>query len=110
MLVDDRSPVLPERLGPEATVGTRRLLATAGQEERDDALNVAVARFERRLTDESAGLRLDIAGVRQEISAQGALLRREFSDQRFELLKWTFAFWVGQALATLTLIGVLLAR
>ena len=110
MLAEDVPSVAHERVRPEATVETRRLLETASLQEQDHVLNAAVTRFERRLSDECSCLRFDMTAVRQEIAKQGALLRQEFSDQRFELLKWAFAFWVGQTLATILLIGVVLAR
>jgi hypothetical protein len=85
-------------------------LETAYEKERHDNLTNALERCERRITDETASLRLDIVAVREEVTAQGGRLRQELNDHQFELLKWAFAFWVGQTLATLTLIGVVLAR
>lgn len=61
----------------------------------DDALNVAVERFERRLAEEGGRLRVEVAGVRTEV--QG--LRVEMSDRNAELLKWLLAFFVGQTAA-----------
>jgi hypothetical protein len=49
------------------------------------SLGEAEARFERRLLEETAKLRLDMA------------------DLKFDLLKWSFLFWVGQ-LAVLVLV------
>ena len=33
---------------------------------------------------------------------------REMSDLRFDLLKWTFLFWVGQLAATIAVLNVML--
>jgi hypothetical protein len=35
-------------------------------------------------------------------------LRQEMADLRFELLKWTFLFWVGQLFAVAGLVAVLI--
>ena len=56
-----------------------------------DAHRLATESFERRLTDEVGKLRLDI------------------SNLRFELLKWSFLFWIGQV-AALTAVFSLLLR
>ena len=79
-------------------------------------------RFERRLTDETTKLRVEMvqgfaalrqelseglsqvrqemtvgqSTLRQEMTAGFAALRQEHADTRFELLKWAFVFWVGQ--------------
>jgi hypothetical protein len=43
------------------------------------------------------GMRADIAGVRAEIAVN-----------KFELLKWAFAFWVGQLVGVAGIVGLLL--
>jgi hypothetical protein len=133
MEVGDVAPALQERLGPAATVGLLALFATARQERTVDVTTVAVERFERRLGDEISAVRLEIAGLREELRtsntslreemhagdaslreemhAMGASLRQELrdgdaalrqdmSELKFDLLKWSFVFWVGQTFAT----------
>ena len=53
-------------------------------------LNVAAERFERRLTEEISGLRIDLV--------------RELHVMRADLFKWSFLFWIGQLA---TVIGAL---
>jgi hypothetical protein len=68
-------------------------------------------RFERRLTEETSKLRVEmaqgfgavrqelasgLAAVRQEMAAGLGGLRQEMAEQRVELLKWAFLFWAGQ--------------
>ena len=93
-------------------------------------------RFERRLVEETSKLRLEVADVRQEMRQGFADVREEFgkvreefgnvrheignvrheigtlrlglADDRFELLKWAFIFWVGQFFAVVTLMLVLI--
>ena len=55
-----------------------------------DAHRIATESFERRLTDETAKLRLDMA------------------DMKFELIKWNFLFWIGQLAALTGILGFML--
>lgn len=48
-------------------------------------LSIAVERFERRLVEEFAELRVTVV--------------REIHDGRVETFKWTFLFWIGQVAA-----------
>jgi DNA anti-recombination protein RmuC len=156
MDVEQVAPALQQRLGTEATVGLLALLDVAKQEWAADVITAAVDRFERRLTTESAGLRVSMteqgaqlrremaeqgAQLRQEMAAQGAQLRQEMAEQigklrqemieqngrlrvdmaelgarvekdnaesRFALLKWSFAFWIGQVVAMAAVMAVML--
>jgi len=121
---------LQERLGAEATNGLVRLFNTAQAEWTANVVNLAVERFERRLVEEIAGVRVEMARsearlleeitrqcatLRQEIGQQGqetarlgAELRQETAANRFELLKWSFLFWIGQVVAVVGLVGVML--
>jgi len=76
-------------------------------------------RFERRLVEETSKLRVDVAQFRGEMQVDSAHLRGDlqkgFADLRgevatgrFELLRWSFGFWVAQLVAVAGIIGVLL--
>ena len=76
-------------------------------------------RFERRLTEETSKLRVEMASLRsdlrqemgalrQEMTEGFASLRQALADQRFDILKWAFLFWVGQFFAVAGLIAVLI--
>lgn len=80
-------------------------------------------RFERRLMEENSKLRIEMAqgfaalrqemaagfaALRQEIAANTSALRQEMAEQRFEILKWAFLFWVGQFFAVAGLMAVLI--
>ena len=87
-------------------------------------------RFERRLVETSSALRLEIAGLRQEMrdgfaalrqemdgrvgavekEMHGgfAVLRHEIAMRHADLLKWSFLFWIGQVAVVAGLFGVLL--
>ena len=65
---------------------------TAIQEIREDVLAMASERFERRLAEETAALRVE---MHNGFSA----IRKEMAEQRVELLRWSFLFWLGQIAA-----------
>jgi hypothetical protein len=111
-----------------------RLFNAAQAEWTANVVKLAVERFERRLVEEIAGVRVEMARsearLREEIARQGATLRQEIGQQgvtlgqetarlgvelrqemavnRFELLKWSFLFWIGQVVAVVGLVGVML--
>jgi len=95
-------------------MGLVRLFDVARVEWTTGVVNLSVERFERRLVEEIATVRVEMArsevSVREEIAQQGAKLREALAQQgaalrveiatnRFELLKWSFLFWVGQVIA-----------
>lgn len=92
---------LRERLGADATGGLVHLLDHALREGRADVIAACTERFERRLVEEVAGVRVQLAQV------EGAL-RQEMAAGRVELLKWCFLFWIGQVVAMTGIIGVML--
>jgi hypothetical protein len=152
---------LREQLGADATLGLTEVFDAARSEWVADVTELSADRFERRLTEEIGGLRVDVlkhgaslrqelanirldmtagdAALRQEIAAGHAALRQEMgrgddalrqemtvgftavrqqiSDLRldmttmkFDLLKWSFAFWVGQVLAVAAILSLFLRR
>jgi len=147
---------LQERLGSEATHDLVRLFDTARFEWTADVVSLSLERFDRRLVEELARLRIDMAqegaGLREKLAQQGADLRERLAQQgadlreklaqqgaslrgeiaavrtdlksdmqegfasirqematnRFELLKWSFLFWIGQVFAIVGLVGAML--
>lgn len=76
-------------------------------------------RYERRLVEETSALRVELAGVEgrvtDRIAQSEGTLRHEIGslESRMEkrmgdLLKWSFAFWVGQVVAMTAIMNVLL--
>ena len=55
-----------------------------------DVLESAADRFERRLSEETGNLRVDMARMETR------------------LVRWMFVFWLGQLGVTLTVVGVIL--
>jgi len=92
---------LRERLGDTATLGLLELLESEQHTWSEHVLSVATDRFERRLTEE-------ISGLRTELHDGLASVRAEIATTRVELLKWSFAFWVGQVAVMAGLLSFML--
>ena len=71
----------------------------------EHVLSIAAERFERRLADEIAKLRVDLT---REMHEGFAALRKEMADHRVEMFKWSFLFWMGQVATTAGLIAFML--
>ena len=84
------SAAVADKLGHEATTGLVELL----DHENEQMLNLAAERFERRLTEEISGMRVDIV--------------RELHAMRVDLFKWSFLFWIGQVAAVVGVIALML--
>ena len=57
---------------------------------KNDVLEVAADRFERRLTEETSAMRVEMARMQTS------------------LIRWMFVFWLGQIGVTLAVVGVVL--
>jgi len=95
------SAALSDRLGREATDGLLELVESTRTEWTEHVLTLAEARFDRRLTQEISTLRVDFT---RELHQGLAAIREEIAAVRVELIRWSFAFWVGQIAV---MIGVL---
>ncbi|MBI4887956.1 MAG: hypothetical protein HY824_12755 [Acidobacteria bacterium] len=62
---------------------------------------LASDRFERRLVEE-------IAGVRVEMHQGFGVLRQEMASLRVEWLKWSFLFWIGHVGITLGVVAYMI--
>lgn len=92
-------------------------MSPTGHDVDEDLMEQLSDRFERRLVEESSKLdakisdvRLEVAGVRSEMREGFAAVRGDMARNRFELLKWAFAFWIGQFFATAALLTALARR
>jgi len=77
--IENVSEALSERLGIEATVGLVETLGVARREWEDDVIGRAIERFEQRLTNQVADLKIAVGSVQ-------ATLREEMAAQKVELL------------------------
>jgi hypothetical protein len=80
------------RLGQDAARELGEILDSDQQTWSERMLTLTTERFERRLIDEVAKLRVDLA------------------KDRFEVLKWMFLFWIGQLAAMSAVMSFLLRK
>ena len=92
-------------VGELAGVRTEMARGEARLREEIASVRVEMARGEDRLHGEISQTR---AMLREEVAQQGTLIRQEIATNRFELLKWSFLFCVGQVIAVVGLVGVML--
>jgi hypothetical protein len=71
-----------------------------------------IERFERRLAEETAALRVEMAhletGLRGDMARLETGMRGDMASLRAELLKWAFLFWVGQLAGVAAIVGIML--
>ena len=72
---------------------------------KEEVLDAASDRFERRLAIEMSDLRVEVCAMIHEDLTR---LRQELATARVEMLKWSFAFWVGQVVAIAGLLAFML--
>ncbi len=107
---------LRERLGDDGMAGLHIVVSDAGRQWKDDVLSIAGERFEKRLSEEMGGLRLEMArefaatriDLRGEIAAVRIEVAVGLAETRSELLKWSFLFWIGQVAAVSAMMAFLL--
>ena len=80
--------------GREATLGLLDLIDTSQMAWSERVLNIAVERFERRLSEDVGRLRVDLI--------------KEIHDGRSETIRWLLAFWLGQFFAFAGLLAFML--
>lgn len=91
---------------------TLRLEMSQGFSALRQEMAAAIGAVRQEMAGSTAGLRQEMAAstaaLRQEMAAGTASLRQEMSDQKFDILKWAFLFWVGQFFAVASLMAVLI--
>ena len=66
------------------------MLEAAQRNWKEEVLETACDRFERRLSEEVGGLRIEMA------------------QMHVSLVRWMFVFWIGQLAATISIVAVIL--
>ncbi len=72
---------------------------------KEEILDIASDRFERRLAVELSELQLEICTTMHRDLTD---MRRELSTTRVEMLKWSFVCWIGQVAAMAGLLAFML--
>jgi hypothetical protein len=97
-----------ERIGHDAADD----LAAALEANKDAMLIASQERFEARLASGLSGIRQEMAtldaGLRVSLAEGLSKIRMEMADMRVDVLRWSFLFWIGQVVATATIMTVLL--
>ncbi len=91
--------VLRDKLGADGAEALAQLLNQSALSMQDATLSLAEERFERRLADELGKLRGEMGSLETRLTERMAGLETR-------LLRWAFAFWVGQFAV---LLGILFA-
>jgi hypothetical protein len=102
------SSALLETLGAPASAELMEVLDSQQRASTEAVMTHCQDRFERRLVEETSKLRVDVAQLRGEMHQGLADIRGEIATSRFELLRWSFGFWVAQLVGVAGIVGVLL--
>ena len=85
------------------------------REWKEDVLETACEKFERRLSEEIAGVhreidgvRLEIAGVRVDMANERREVTTQMAHMHTSLLRWMFVFWIGQLMAAAGIVVTML--
>jgi hypothetical protein len=96
-------PGLRQRLGDDGMLDLRGMLDDTSREWKEDVLQTAGDRYERRLSEELGKFRVEVAkelaAVRAEITNEFAAIRVEMVTARVSMLRWMFALWASAILA-----------
>jgi hypothetical protein len=90
---------LRDRLGEPGSQGLTEYVERQGEVWRDDVVNTCTERMDGRWHDYQRH-------VDEKFDTVGDRLTRivsQLADMRVEILRWTFAFWVGQVLTLIAL-------
>ena len=90
---------LRERLGEDATHAFYDYIESSSENWRRDVTTVCTERMD---------LRMEHLASRQDLVEGFARVREEMGTLRVELLRWSFAFWIGQVAATAGLMALLI--
>ena len=95
------SRLLSRRASGAATAGLVQLLDREHAHVKEEVMTICTERLDRRIVEETSGLRVLIA-------QSESTLRGDIAAGRVEFIKWSFIFWVGQVLAVTGILTVLL--
>lgn len=90
---------LRDRLGEPGTQGLTEYVERHGEVWRDDVVNACTERMDGRWHD----YKLHVDEKFDKVDGQFTRIVIQLADLRVEILRWTFAFWAGQILATIAL-------
>jgi hypothetical protein len=89
-------PILQQRLTDAGLLDLHALLHSQANDWKEDVLSTATDRFERRLSEELGGLRVEIASINVRVA-----------DVQNTLLRWLFGFVITVIAANVGMITLL---
>ncbi len=92
---------LAARLGDSATTALVDFSEANNRACMEFVIAQCTERFERRLAEDTAALRVEMAHLETG-------LRGDMAALRAELLKWAFLFWAGQLAGVAAIVGMML--
>ena len=106
---------LRDKLGPDATLALIEMLHDNARQSVDDAIDRAAERFERRLAEELAKIRVELAqglaSVERTMTEGLGDLRKELHESltatHTSLLRWSLVFWTGQVVVLVAVLRIL---
>ena len=112
MPVVDLGEHLRDRLGADSAADLVHALNIVEGE----TLDLAVERFDARLTATCARLKADLrddivngdASIRVALAEGLSHIRKDMGEIRADVLRWSFLFWLGQVAAIATMFTILL--
>ena len=78
------------------------------REWKEDVLETACERFERRLSEEVAGVHREINSARLEVADFRVDTTQQMARMHTSLLRWMFVFWIGQLMAFTGIVATVL--
>ena len=96
--------VLRDRLGEHGVRALEDYIDERGETWRSDVIDACFDRFDTTLQKRLAETE---GRLSERISATRVEFLERLGDMRVELVRWTFAFWVGQAIVIAGAIAVL---
>ena len=99
---------LADRLGRKGTLGLIEVLGVTERECLEMTLTQSSDRFESRLVEETSKLRVEMHDGFAMLRLEMGALRQEMTAQKFDLLKWSFLFWIGQIVSVTGVIATML--
>jgi len=91
---------LRDRLGEPGTQGLTEYVERHGEVWRDDVVNACMERMDGQWHDYKRHVDDKFGKVHERFDR----VVNQLADMRVEILRWTFAFWAGQILATIALL------
>ncbi|MBI4309214.1 MAG: DUF1640 domain-containing protein [Candidatus Omnitrophica bacterium] len=110
MTVINLPKILRDRLTDEGADAFVQILDRVEERNQQVILDIAEQKFEARLAHLDAKIDRVAAELNAKIDRMAAELRAKMSEDKAEIIKWMFIFWVGQVATILAILFVFFKR